>query len=198
MTDPSKPLTPVNPTTLSLFGRLKAYLRNGYDRFLKIRGNPKEISSGLALGLFVGMTPTMGIQMPIAILLAALFKWNKISAAGGVWITNPVTAPFIYGLCYITGRKCLGFSSGFHLSASLDLNSLATLIRRAPEVLWTLTVGGIVLGVPIAVIGYYASFFILVRYREKIGRAVAKEKELLIQTREKIKKKIKSRKKKRR
>ena len=51
------------------------------------------------------MTPTMGIQMPIAIFFAAMLKWSKISAAFGVWITNPLTSPFIYGLTYIVDAK---------------------------------------------------------------------------------------------
>ena len=57
------------------------------------------------------MTPTMGIQMPIAVFVAALFKWSKISAAFGVWITNPITSPLIYGLTYIVGAKLLGLKS---------------------------------------------------------------------------------------
>jgi uncharacterized protein (DUF2062 family) len=39
---------------------------------------------GFAFGIFIGMTPTMGIQMPIAVFIAALIKWSKISAAFGV------------------------------------------------------------------------------------------------------------------
>jgi uncharacterized protein (DUF2062 family) len=74
-----------------------------YERFLKIRGTPREIGLGFAIGLFVGMSPTMGFQMAIAVFLAAVFKWNKISAAAAVWITNPVTAPIIYGVTYFIG-----------------------------------------------------------------------------------------------
>ena len=87
--------------------RIFTPLKKVYERFLKIRGDPHEIAMGLALGLFLGMSPTMGIQTPAAILLAALFKWNKISAAIGVWITNPLTAPFVYGLNYYIGAKLL-------------------------------------------------------------------------------------------
>ncbi len=63
-----------------LYGRDKGlldYLRKPYDRFLKIKGDPREIALGMALGLFVGMSPFMGIQMAVAVFLAAIFKWNK-------------------------------------------------------------------------------------------------------------------------
>ena len=67
---------------------LQNLLRRVYDRFVKVKGEPREIALGFGLGIFIGMTPTMGIQMPIAVFFAALFKWSKISAAFGVLITN--------------------------------------------------------------------------------------------------------------
>jgi hypothetical protein len=50
----------------------------------------------------------MGFQTATAVFFAALFKWNKFSGAAGVWITNSVTAPFIYGMTYLVGAKMLG------------------------------------------------------------------------------------------
>ena len=63
---------------------LKSIVRT-YERFLKIRGQPREIALGFALGLFVGMTPFIGLHTVTAVPLAALLKWNKISAAVAVW-----------------------------------------------------------------------------------------------------------------
>jgi len=77
-------------------------------RFVRLRGGPDEIAKGMALGIFIGMTPTLGFQMAIAVFFAWLLRENKIAAALGVWITNPVTAPFIYALEYESGRMVLG------------------------------------------------------------------------------------------
>ncbi|NNL76653.1 MAG: DUF2062 domain-containing protein [Desulfobacterales bacterium] len=79
--------------------------------FVKIRGRPRESALGYALGIFIGMTPTMGIQMPIGFFFAAVFKCSKISAASGFWITYPFTAPFIYGIKYINGTNLLGLKA---------------------------------------------------------------------------------------
>ena len=107
-------------------GNLRKFLRRLYERFVKIRGRPREIALGFALGLFIGMSPTMGIQMPISVFVAAIFQWSKISAAVGVWITNPFTAPFIYGLTYVVGARLLG------LKASLTLpNTSAGICSRS-------------------------------------------------------------------
>ena len=76
--------------------------------FLRLRGTPEEVAKGLALGIFIGMTPTFGFQMAIALFFAWLLKENKIAAVIGVWVTNPITAPIIYAAQYETGRLILG------------------------------------------------------------------------------------------
>ena len=77
-------------------------------RFLRLRGTPDEVAKGVSLGIFVGMTPTFGFQMLIALFFAWLLRENKVAAVLGVWVTNPITAPFIYAAEYETGRFLLG------------------------------------------------------------------------------------------
>jgi len=77
-------------------------------RLLRLHNAPDEIARGLALGIFIGMTPTMSFQMPLAFVIALLLNESKIAAMVGVWITNPLTAPFIYAMEYETGRLLLG------------------------------------------------------------------------------------------
>jgi len=77
-------------------------------RFVRLRGLPDEIAKGIALGIFIGMTPTFGFQMPIALLFAYLLRENRLAAVLGVWVTNPLTAPFIYAAEYEIGRLLLG------------------------------------------------------------------------------------------
>ncbi len=95
-------------------------------RFARLSGSPDDIAKGMALGIFIGMTPTFGVQMAIAVFCAWLLRENKIAAAIGVWITNPVTAPFIYALEYESGRVLLGMER-LHLPAKLTFATLRTL-----------------------------------------------------------------------
>ncbi len=178
--------------------RFTASLKKSYDRFVKIRGNPKEIALGFALGLFVGMSPTLGIQMFIAVFLAAIFKWSKIAAAAGVWISNPLTAPVLYGITYYTGAKLLDYKMRHPLPRELDMDAALLMLKQAPEILWIMTVGGVILGLPLAVAGYYFALSAVMRYRERIRQTIAREKEVLTRTKENIKKKISQRKKKKR
>jgi len=109
--------------------RIAQVFKKALNRFLKIRGNPREVALGMALGLFVGMTPFIGLHTVIAIFLAALFKWNKISAALGVWVTNPLTAPFIYGITYFTGKLCMGIEKIPELQTHLSYSIIITMLE---------------------------------------------------------------------
>lgn len=148
--------------------RLLAPLVRTFERFLKIRGQPREIALGFALGLFVGMTPFIGLHTVIAVPLAALLKWNKISAAVAVWFTNAATAPFIYSFTYIVGARLAGVKKVFSWEDIESFSAVYRLILKTPEMIWAMVLGGVILGLPLAVAGYYLAFLVVGRYREKI------------------------------
>jgi uncharacterized protein (DUF2062 family) len=166
------------------------WLRRLYERFVRIRGHPREIALGFALGIFIGMTPTMGIQMPIAVFIAAIFKWSKISAASGVWISNPFTAPFIYGSTYVVGANLLGLKAALTLPEELTWSLVKEMLRNAPSILGALTVGGILVGLPLAIAGYYLSFAAVNKYQQRVKEQVAVQKARMANTKEKVKQKI--------
>ena len=83
-----------------------ASLRRLKDSFLQIcemKASAHSIALGAAIGVFVGFLPCMGIQMSIAVPLAFLLRANKVLAAAGVWLTNPITFIPIYYSCYLAG-----------------------------------------------------------------------------------------------
>lgn len=72
------------------------------------RRSPKVIAWGVAIGLFIGMTPTVGIQMPLVAVmwwLARQFQWNfsLILAIAWSWLSNAATMIPLYYLFYVTG-----------------------------------------------------------------------------------------------
>jgi uncharacterized protein (DUF2062 family) len=119
-------------------------------RFIRLRGTPDEIAKGFALGIFIGLTPTLGLQMIIAIAFAILLRENKLAAALGVWITNPLTAPFIYALEYETGRLLTGMSRA-HFPSELTFSALKMM---GWEVLLPLSVGSLIYGIILTPLAY--------------------------------------------
>jgi len=154
-------------------------LQKAYERFLKIRGNPHEIALGFALGLFVGMAPCMGIQTIIAVFFASLFKWNKLSAAVGVWISNPVSAPFLYGFTFYVGSLFTGITESFRPVGVFDFSYLYQIVLKAREIFWTLTLGGRRTSQQVTGLGYYLSYIAVKRYQDDIKQKIAKQKERL-------------------
>ena len=173
---------------------LASIIRRLYERFIMIRGEPREVALGFALGVFIGMTPTVGVQTPIAIFIAALFKWSKLSAAIGVWISNPLTVPLIYGVTYITGAKLLSLDPVFNMPLSPTWSTLKVMLQKAPQAFGAMTVGGALLGIPLAIISYYLSFAAVDRYQKDVKEKLARQKARLADTKEKVKKKIEERK----
>jgi hypothetical protein len=156
--------------------RVAIFLHSLYRRFIKIHGTPREIALGFALGLFIGASPTMGFQIIIAVFLSALFQWNKITAGMGVWITNPLTAPFIYSGTYVLGSKILGLDNQFTLADGITLSSLVQMIKEAPSIFAALTVGGIIVGIPLALAGYYIVYSLVKKYQDDLKKALEKQK----------------------
>ncbi|MDD2557284.1 MAG: DUF2062 domain-containing protein [Desulfuromonas sp.] len=119
-------------------------------RFLRIKAKPDEIAKGFALGIFIGMTPTIGLQTPVAIFMAVLLGQDKIAAALAVWISNPITAPFIYMAEYKTGRFLLDTP---YVLFPKEL-SIETIFQLGSNLVVPLCLGSLIYAVLAAAISY--------------------------------------------
>lgn len=92
---------------------------------LMLDDTPHSVALGTAIGMFVGMTPTVGIQMIIvlaaAFLLRPFFKFNKIAAVLTVYVTNPLTIVPIYWFNYKVGT--------FFIPSSVKYNDFVAIVR---------------------------------------------------------------------
>jgi len=151
-----------------LTSRLIRTVKRFYNRFLKLRGSPKQASLGMALGVFVGMTPFLGFHTAIAVLLASLFKWSKIAAAVGVLLTNPITAPIIYPLTYRLGALLTGFSEPIQWSKLLEPGAFIDLMKNSPMIIIDMAVGGIVVGIPLSIAAYFITHTVVSKAKKRI------------------------------
>lgn len=67
-----------------------------------------SLAGGLAVGLFIGLTPTMGVQTILATLAAFFLRVNIPAALLATLVTNPFSAPVIYAMEYRFGVWLLG------------------------------------------------------------------------------------------
>jgi uncharacterized protein len=166
--------------TVSLWWkRVKRKLRRARVRLLRGAGQPEEIAGGMALGLFVAMLPILGLQLPLVLFVAELMRrlahvhLSRVSAIAGVWLANPLTVAPLYGLCYVVGRPLAhallpaSVRSATAGSGSLDLSTLSFSGPGALEGILGLVLGGVVLGVPTAWLGYRITYGMVSRQQER-------------------------------
>jgi uncharacterized protein len=143
---------------------LRRLLRYHWLKFLRIQEDPRRIAWGMALGVFIGITPTIPFHLVTALSLAALLRVSPVTAVIGIQIGNPLTIPAIYLASYKVGQfllhrgKPLVFPETFSFKAWI-------------YVLWqgglALQVGGVILAIPPAIVSYFLTLWIVHRYRRR-------------------------------
>ncbi len=91
--------------------RWRVALRKALRRIVYSRSSSVSIAAGVAMGVFIGLTPTVGFQMLSAALLATVFGLNRLAAVTPVWISNPLTIGPIYYFNFRVGAWILGAGS---------------------------------------------------------------------------------------
>jgi len=125
----------------------------------------------MALGIFIGITPTIPFHTVTALPLAALLRVSPVTTFIGLQIGNPLTIPAIYLAAYKVGQfllyhgKPLVFPETFSFKAWI-------------AVLWqggvALQVGGLILAIPPAIAAYFLTLRIVQRYlRRKAEKALS-------------------------
>jgi uncharacterized protein (DUF2062 family) len=136
-----------------------------YAKFLSLGGEPQSIAAGLAIGVFVGVTPTIPFHTAIIVLLGFLFRKNITAAYLGSWIvSNPVTIPLLYLSQYKLGIILLDMPP---CRIELTDYSLCALTRMGYQIFVPLLTGGIVMAPFFAVPAYFISLKLIAVVRAK-------------------------------
>jgi uncharacterized protein (DUF2062 family) len=140
-------------------------------RFTRLRGDPYSLARGAAVGIFVGVLPLLPVQTILLIPLTLLLRVNTIAAviAASV-VSNPLTFVPQYFYTWKTGNMILpGRISWEELQNTMTtitqeglLEGISTLSNLSFKTLSVILTGGTIIGIPLAVIGYFVAlkFFI--------------------------------------
>ena len=130
------------------------WLQEFWRQLRELRGEPHKISLGMAIGVFIGITPTIPFHTVLAVALAALLRGSKLAAALGVWGSNPLTIPFFYYGSYRLGRFVLGYPQ---LALPADY-SLISLMKLGKHVTVAMLHGGVLLGILPGLLAYFLTY----------------------------------------
>jgi uncharacterized protein (TIGR03546 family) len=144
---------------------IKGRINNFYNRFLSLNGRPEEIARAMALGVFIGVTPTIPFHTALIMVICLIFRQNITAAIlGATIISNPVTIPFLYLAGYEAGRIVLGVSENPFNITSYDVRSL---LEMGWHIVYPLMVGGFLLAVVFIVPSYFITYHAVVKLRNR-------------------------------
>ena len=157
-------------------------------KFKRLRGDSASLARGVALGVFVGITPTIPLHTISIILFSFPFRASKISALlASVLICNPLTYFPIYYFSWLIGDWFLpGILTWKKIDSIMVLidagasftATITELGKLGADALTVLLVGGCVLATPFAIIGYFLSlnFFKVIEDKRAKRKAVQESK----------------------
>ncbi|MBO4698301.1 DUF2062 domain-containing protein [bacterium] len=158
---------------------LKSQFFNIWRKLMHLNADPHDIAFGLALGIFVGFLPIMGIQMAVAGLVCLPFRRaNKVAAVAGVWITNPLTVIPIYAFIYWIGTFFYPAESlvtpSTIMSKMTDVLKLEGFVAQTKgflalgaDIFLPMCIGGAVVGVIAMIPTYFITKKAVVSYRKR-------------------------------
>ena len=148
-----KKTDPPDEAETSFFMGYRGFFKKFYDKFISLQGEPREIAISTALGVFIGVTPTIPFHTVAITFLCLLFRQNLTAAIlSATVISNPVTIPFFYYGQYELGRMLLGHEG---LTVVFDDVSLAYLIDLGWHIFYPLQVGGLIIAGVFAIPAYF-------------------------------------------
>ncbi len=155
----------------------RRFLRYYYLRFLRLQGDPREIARGVAIGVFIGITPTIPLHTVMILLLAIFCRASKLAGLlTSYLVSNPITFFFQYYFSWRLGTWItpyeLSWEKIHEIMAIITGHSgfretLTELSRLGWQAITVMLVGGIVMAIPFAVVSYFLSLYFYKKLREK-------------------------------
>ena len=165
-------------------------------RLKRIPDTPHKISLGMSCGIFASFTPLFGLHFLIAGLLSYLLRANVLASLIGTFVGNPITFPIITVFNLKLGEWILGsseYSSGdggkifegfldfifliyksFFTEGSIGENNVPRMNEFLNGVFIPYSLGGLILGIFIAVVSYFLLRPLVATYQKKRSALKAK------------------------
>ncbi len=140
-------------------------IRFHYIRLKRLQGDPEYLAVGTAIGVFVGMTPTLPLQTPLIVVLSFFTRSSVVAALISSWIVcNPLTFLPLYYCSALVGNMLTPFSihpGSIHM-AVIEMQNAPSAWQAFQifgnlgyETMITLLAGGLIIAFPCGIISYW-------------------------------------------
>lgn len=136
-------------------------------RMRQLEGNPHYIALGMAVGIFISITPIIPLQTVVAVTLAFLVRGSKSAAALGTWLSNPLTVPIVYYADYKLGCALLNYQTTVD---KIAFDSFSQFMDLGIDVTSAMLIGSLAIGLVVGVVAYFVTFrvFATIRRRSQV------------------------------
>jgi uncharacterized protein (DUF2062 family) len=149
---------------------LKRLNKYYYIRLKRLRGDPEILAGGLAIGVLIGLTPTIPFHTIVIIPLTIITRTSTIAGIISSWlICNPLTYFPIYYFSFVLGNIITPYKiSWSSIRTVLDqlthsenlIHSIKLIGNLGYETMAVMLTGGLIFAIPLALISYYMSLFL--------------------------------------
>lgn len=122
------------------------------------------MATAFAIGVFIGMSPLLGIHTVLGLLAAWLFRLNRLITLVGVYVTNPWTIVPIYSFGTWIGAKIIGMHKVIPVIDWTEITFLGFLKEFRPLLL-PFIIGNTAIGFVSAVLSYFILYNAVKKYR---------------------------------
>lgn len=136
-----------------------------FKSIMSLDNHPGHIAAGFAVGVFISFTPPVpGFHTAAAIIIAFIFRLNKLTCITGSWVNSPITVVPSMIIAYKLGAFLLGCKTTELRLNTLDWTTLkGVLIHHSKPLL----LGCSLIGFVMAIIAYFACYWLVVFTRRK-------------------------------
>jgi uncharacterized protein (DUF2062 family) len=151
-------------------------LKDLIKQLLHIEDTPERTALAYALGIFLGFSPFLGFHTIGGIVIAFLFRLNRVAVLLGVWTNLPWSIVPYYTVATWVGMKVIGFQLDPALLAEifrLGLNEgfiqsgFWNRLASQSELLLAFGIGSLLLGTILSLIAYPLSLRWIKFYRSR-------------------------------
>jgi len=146
-------------------------------KLLRLRGTPHSIALGAAIGIFIGLTPTIPLHTVTILGLTLLTRTSFIAGfTTSVLVCNPLTYVPIYFFSLVFGNVLTPYHLSWDrikrvleivLSDAHFQDRLNAMLSLGYEAVTVMMVGGFVLALPFGIAGYYLTHSLIMSFRKK-------------------------------
>ncbi len=151
-------------------------VRYQWLRLVRLRGDPFILARGIAIGTFIGLTPTIPFHTILIIFFCAVGRGHLVAGLiVSILVSNPLTIPLQYYISWKVGTILTGSSFSWEqvkylMGIARDVNifeAVKLIYVDSFRLMVSVLLGGIVFSFPFAIIAYFSALRLYIRYQNK-------------------------------